>query len=316
MVVEWLNVSSGLGRRAGLDLPGRRDRPPRPRLGRGLRAVHRGRGRRRGRRCRRRGADRDQGPRSGTPMLSPPGRRLLLLDLRLGRGRPGRRAAGRPGRRRPAGGRGVAVGVRAHHLRQRACTRRLPVFDGFLIHSRGGAAMPLGEPGAPRRPAALPRRRADADPRRPRRAGAHGRDRDRPARAAQLPARPAARLGVTSGSGRSPAPPTPTVTQIGEFEELLGCPRPVNRGQQAYVVRAALRWLDGWARGGDAGADRVAAGGRRAATFVARRGRQRPRRRPHAGRRRAGRAAARRHRAGRVVPLPAVRLAPCRWTRP
>ena len=38
---------------------------------------------------------------------------------------------------------------------------------------------------------------------------------------------------------------------IGEFEELLGCPRPVNRGQQAYVVRAALRWLDGWARGGD-----------------------------------------------------------------
>ena len=23
------------------------------------------------------------------------------------------------------------------------------LFDGFLIHSRGGAAMPLGEPGAP-----------------------------------------------------------------------------------------------------------------------------------------------------------------------
>ena len=38
---------------------------------------------------------------------------------------------------------------------------------------------------------------------------------------------------------------------IGEFEELLGCPRPVNRGQQAFVVRAALRGLDGWARGGD-----------------------------------------------------------------
>ena len=38
---------------------------------------------------------------------------------------------------------------------------------------------------------------------------------------------------------------------IGELEELLGCPRPVNRGQQVYVVRAALRWLDGWARGGD-----------------------------------------------------------------
>ena len=25
--------------------------------------------------------------------------------------------------------------------------RLAPTFDGFLIHSRGGAAMPLGEPG-------------------------------------------------------------------------------------------------------------------------------------------------------------------------
>jgi hypothetical protein len=52
--------------------------------------------------------------------------------------------------------------------------------------------------------------------------------------------------------------------QIGEFEELLGCPRPVNRGQQAYVVRAALRWLDGWARGGDPAptAARLEVGGR------------------------------------------------------
>jgi hypothetical protein len=37
---------------------------------------------------------------------------------------------------------------------------------------------------------------------------------------------------------------------IAEVEELLGCPRPVNRGQQVYVVRSALRWLDGWVRGG------------------------------------------------------------------
>jgi hypothetical protein len=51
---------------------------------------------------------------------------------------------------------------------------------------------------------------------------------------------------------------------IGEFEELLGCPRPVNRGQQAYVVRAALRWLDGWTRGGEPApaADRLEVDGR------------------------------------------------------
>lgn len=38
--------------------------------------------------------------------------------------------------------------------------------------------------------------------------------------------------------------------QIGDFEDFLGCPDPVNRGQQAYVVRAALRHLDTWAGGG------------------------------------------------------------------
>ena len=56
--------------------------------------------------------------------------------------------------------------------------------------------------------------------------------------------------------------------QIGEFEELLGCPRPVNRGQQAYVVRAALRWLDGWARGGDPAPTARPAGASTATAFV------------------------------------------------
>jgi hypothetical protein len=37
---------------------------------------------------------------------------------------------------------------------------------------------------------------------------------------------------------------------IGEFEEFLGCEVPVNRGQQTFVLRAALRHLDAWARGG------------------------------------------------------------------
>ena len=35
---------------------------------------------------------------------------------------------------------------------------------------------------------------------------------------------------------------------IGDFEDFLGCPLPVNRGQQVYVVRAALRHLETWAR--------------------------------------------------------------------
>ncbi|MGY2704788.1 alpha/beta hydrolase domain-containing protein [Nocardioides sp. HB32] len=38
--------------------------------------------------------------------------------------------------------------------------------------------------------------------------------------------------------------------QIGRHEPFLGCPEPVNRGQQVYVVRAALRRLESWARGG------------------------------------------------------------------
>lgn len=36
---------------------------------------------------------------------------------------------------------------------------------------------------------------------------------------------------------------------IGEFEEILGAPVPVNRGQQWAVLRAALRHLDRWACG-------------------------------------------------------------------
>ena len=36
---------------------------------------------------------------------------------------------------------------------------------------------------------------------------------------------------------------------IGEFEELLGCSDPVNRGQQRFVVRSALRHLDEWVEG-------------------------------------------------------------------
>ena len=64
-----------------------------------------------------------------------------------------------------------------------------------------------------------------------------------------LPARQpdAERLRVWEVAGAAHA----DLFQIGAFEEFLGCPQPVNRGQQVYVVRAALRHLDGWARGGE-----------------------------------------------------------------
>ena len=131
-----------------------------------------------------------------------------------------------------------------------AVYEQTPVFGGFLIHSRGGGAMPLGEPGravdARRYRAAAPVPVRD--------------DLDVPVVMVQtetdlvgvlnyLPARQPdsayVRLWEVAGTAHADR------YVIGEFEELLGCPRPVNRGQQAYVVRAALRWLDGWARGGD-----------------------------------------------------------------
>ncbi len=126
----------------------------------------------------------------------------------------------------------------------------VPVFDGFLIHSRGGAPMPLGEPGL----AVDPRQYRATDP------VVIRDDLDVPVLMLQtesdlfgqlryLPARQPdsahVRLWEVAGTAHADR------YVIGEFEELLGCPLPVNRGQQAYVLRAALRWLDGWARGGD-----------------------------------------------------------------
>jgi hypothetical protein len=131
-------------------------------------------------------------------------------------------------------------------------------FDGFLVHSRGGAAMPLGEPGraldlADFRTSTPTRLRDDVDiP-----VVIVQTETDLLGRLAYLPARQPdtdwIRLWEVAGTAHADK------FQIGEFEEFLGCPRPVNRGQQAYVVRAALRHLDGWARGGPAapGASRL-----------------------------------------------------------
>lgn len=122
-------------------------------------------------------------------------------------------------------------------------------FDGYLVHSRGGAAMPLGEPGcgidlATTRSGAPTRIRDDLDVP----VIVVQTETDLLGRLWYLPARQpdAERLRVWEVAGTAHA----DKYQIGDFEVLLGCPEPVNRGQQAYVVRAALRRLEQWARGG------------------------------------------------------------------
>lgn len=124
-------------------------------------------------------------------------------------------------------------------------------FDGFLVHSRGGAAMPLGEPGAgvdigQFRHGAPVRIREDSDVP----VVMVQTETDLTGRLAYLPARQpdTARVRLWEVAGTAHA----DKFQIGDFEDLLSCPRPVNRGQQAYVVRAALRHLETWVRGGPA----------------------------------------------------------------
>ena len=122
-------------------------------------------------------------------------------------------------------------------------------YDGFPVHSRGGAAAPLGtagegfeigsvlfgEPTAIRTDGSapvivvitetdllgvlryLPARQPDAD---------------------------RFRLWEVAGTAHADK------FQVGDMEEGLGLAQPINRGQLAFVLRAALRHLDAWAAGG------------------------------------------------------------------
>lgn len=111
------------------------------------------------------------------------------------------------------------------------------VFDGFLVHSRGNGTLHTTEPTPIRTDHAAPVMIVQTEG-------------DLFGRLDYLPARQddADRLRLWEIAGAAHA----DHFQIGALEQFLGCPDPVNRGQQAYVVRAALRWLDGWARGGPA----------------------------------------------------------------
>ncbi|HLM65226.1 MAG TPA: alpha/beta hydrolase domain-containing protein [Acidimicrobiales bacterium] len=124
-------------------------------------------------------------------------------------------------------------------------------FDGFLVHSRGGAAAPLGEPNAGidiastiggepttirsdiETPVILVETETDV-------LGILG----------YLPARQpdGDRLRLWEVAGTAHA----DKFQVGAAEDALGCAQPINRGQQAYVLRAALRHLDRWVRDGTA----------------------------------------------------------------
>jgi hypothetical protein len=133
------------------------------------------------------------------------------------------------------------------------------MFDGFLIHSRGGSAAPLGEPdkgidvagsigGKPTQirtdgeaPVLVVETESDV-------LGVLG----------YLPARQddgdRFRLWEIAGTAHADK------FQVGELEDALGCSLPINRGQQVYALRAALRSLDTWVREGTAPpeADRLA----------------------------------------------------------
>ena len=173
------------------------------------------------------------------------------------------------------------------------------LFDGFLIHSRGGATMPLGEPGRAVDLARLPQRDPHSGPRRPRRPGDHGADRDRPDRAAAVPAGPAGRLRRCSGSGRSPAPRTPTSSRSASSRTSSAA---LDRSTPASRPTSSARRC-GTSRPGRAAAPPAPWAARlrsQDGDFVLDDGGQRARRHPDPGRGRTGHDAARGHRAGRT----------------
>lgn len=122
-------------------------------------------------------------------------------------------------------------------------------FGGYLVHSRAGALPPV-EPSEVQHtmtevlaqaPAPLPDDlvptlvvQTETD--------VLGRMRSLPAR---QPDGPMLRTWEVAGTAHADK------FQIDAFEHFLSCPTPVNRGQQVYVLRAGLRALERWARGGE-----------------------------------------------------------------
>jgi hypothetical protein len=122
-------------------------------------------------------------------------------------------------------------------------------FDGFLVHSRGGAAAPLGQAGSGIEIAATiggPPTKIRADTGAP--VIVVETETDVLSVLNYLPARqPDAdrfRLWEIAGTAHADK------AQVGANEDALGCSQRINRGQQSFVLRAALRHLGTWAERG------------------------------------------------------------------
>jgi hypothetical protein len=122
-------------------------------------------------------------------------------------------------------------------------------YDGFLIHSRGGTPAPLGQAGAGIDIASA----LSGQPTTIRT------DTEVPVIVVEtetdllgvlnyLPARQQDslnfRLWEVAGTAHADK------VQLGDSESMLGCAEPINRGQQVFVLRAALRHLNEWVESG------------------------------------------------------------------
>lgn len=123
------------------------------------------------------------------------------------------------------------------------------IFDGYLLHSRAAGDLPDGEIGAGidvstvflREPAPL---RTDLDV--PVLVIQTETDLLTNFRYHRVRQPDTDKLRVWEIAGTAHA----DLHQVGEFERFLGCPDPVNRGQQRFVLRAGLRHLRAWVDGG------------------------------------------------------------------
>ena len=125
-------------------------------------------------------------------------------------------------------------------------------FDGFLLHSRGGSAAPLGEGGGPidiasavtapkntivRTDTEVPVLTVETET-------------DLVSIIGFYPARQddteMIRLWEVAGTAHADR------SLVGDLADTLDCGAPINDGPQGYVVRSALRALDEWVRTGDA----------------------------------------------------------------
>jgi len=124
-------------------------------------------------------------------------------------------------------------------------------YDGFLVHSRGGAAAPLGTPGEGidiagtiGGEATLIRTDLDAP------ALIVETETDVTSLLGYYPARQddseTVRLWEIAGTAHADA------YQVGEAADMIDCPAPINAGPQHHVIRSALRGLDTWVRDGTA----------------------------------------------------------------